>query len=226
MQTMSASSSGTVQLALFEPQPAAGATAGPPGFDYEADWLDAADEAAAIALVRALPFANARYKGYTARRRVVSYGGRYDFDANVLRETTPIVDALLPLRDRAARWAGLAPESIAHALVAEYSQGAPLGWHRDVPDFEVVIGISLGHPATLRFRPYAHDARGPRSPRDVVKRVVEPRSIYAMRGAARWAWQHSVAPVAELRWSITFRTRRETEPRAAGVVTTTRERRP
>ena len=31
-------------------------------------------------------------------------------------------------------------------------------------------------------------------------------SIYLLRGAARWNWQHSVAPTKALRYSITLRT--------------------
>ena len=91
-------------------------------------------------------------------------------------------------------------------LVAEYAPGTPLGWHRDVPEHEDVFGVSLGSTATLRFRPYP-----PVAPKraDVVKLRAAPRSIYAMRGPARWGWQHSVAPVDELRWSITMRTARE-----------------
>ena len=69
----------------------------------------------------------------------------------------------------------------------------------------VAFGVSLGAPATLRFRPYPPDA--PKRA-DVLKLTVEPRSIYALRGPSRWAWQHSAAPVEGLRWSITFRTAR------------------
>src|SRR6202012_5918147 len=47
---------------------------------------------------------------------------------------------------------------------------------------------------------------------DVVKLRAAPRSLYALRGPARWAWQHSVAPVDELRWSITLRTARASRP--------------
>jgi alkylated DNA repair dioxygenase AlkB len=61
----------------------------------------------------------------------------------------------------------------------------------------------------LRFRPYQ-----PREPKKghVIKLVVEPRSIYLLRGPARWAWQHSVAPAKSLRYSITFRTSARNKP--------------
>jgi len=177
----------------------------PPGMRYEPDFLGAEEEAALIALIATLPLEAAKYKAYTARRRVTSFGGSFDYDANKLRPTVPLPEALLPLRARVGAWAGIEPQALAHALVAEYAPGAPLGWHRDVPDFEDVVGVSLGSAATLRLRPYP-----PVDPRraDVLRVLAAPRSIYLLRGAARWGWQHSVAPVAALRWSITFRTRR------------------
>jgi alkylated DNA repair dioxygenase AlkB len=194
------------QAALFElPEPLpAGA---PEGLRYEAEFLARDEEAALIELVRGLPLAAARYKGYTARRRVVSYGGAYDDDANRLQPAAALIAELEPLRGRVAHWAGLPLAALTHTLVAEYAPGTPLGWHRDVPDFEEVMGVSLGASAVLRFRPWP-----PVDPKraDIVRLTAAPRSIYLLRGPARWAWQHSVAPVDELRWSITFRTRRGT----------------
>lgn len=177
----------------------------PPGLSYQPEFLSTADEAALLELVRGLPLAPAAYKSYTARRRVVSFGGSYDFETHQLRRGQPLPAALAGLRARVAHWMGVAPSSLVQALVAEYAPGTPLGWHRDVPDFEDIAGVSLGTPATLRFRPYP-----PTEPKraDVVRLVVAPRSIYVLRGAARWAWQHSVAPTPELRWSITWRTAR------------------
>jgi alkylated DNA repair dioxygenase AlkB len=177
----------------------------PEGLTYARDFLERDEEAALIGLIRSLPLAAAIYKQYTARRRVVSFGGSYDYDANKRLPARDLIEELHPLRARVARWAGVAPEAIAHVLVAEYAPGTPLGWHRDVPDHEDVFGVSLGSTAVLRFRPYP-----PTEPKraDVVKLRAEARSIYAMRGAARWGWQHSVSPVDELRWSITFRTMR------------------
>ncbi len=176
----------------------------PPGLDYAPDFLDRDEEAQLIALIRTLPLAAAKYKSYEARRRVVSFGGSFDYDANRLLPAAELAVELHPLRARVARWAGVAPEALVHALVAEYAPGTPLGWHRDVPDFEHVFGVSLGSTATLRFRPFP-----PVAPKraDIVRLNAAPRSIYAMRGAARWGWQHSVAPVDALRWSVTFRTR-------------------
>ena len=193
------------QPSLFDDLPAPAPADLPAGARYEPDFLAPAEEAGLIELIRNLPLEAAVYKGYTARRRVLSYGGSYDYDANRLRPAADLIPELAPLRERVARWAGLAPEALVHALVAEYGPGTQLGWHRDVPEFEEVMGVSLGAPGVLRFRPWPAD-RPKRA--DIVRLVAAPRSIYLLSGPARWAWQHSVAPVEGLRWSITFRTRR------------------
>ena len=150
-----------------------------------------------------MPVKEMQYKAFTARRRVLSFGGKYDFSARRLEAASQLPAPLEPLRRKAADWLGVAPEAFVQTLVAEYREGTPLGWHRDVPDFEDVVGISLLNEAVMRFRPYP-----PREPKKsgVLKLTVAPRSIYLLRGPSRWAWQHSVAPTRELRYSITFRT--------------------
>lgn len=157
-------------------------------------------------MAASLPLKEMNYRGYTACRRVVSFGGKYDFQALRLEPASALPPALEPLRAKVAQWLGVPPDAFTQTLVAEYREGTPLGWHRDVPDFEDVVGVSLLNDAVLRFRPYP-----PREPKKagVIKLVVRPRSIYLLRGPARWAWQHSVAPTASLRYSITFRTSRQ-----------------
>lgn len=175
----------------------------PAGLRYEEDFLSPEEEASLLAVIERLPLAPMNYRGYTALRRVVSYGGTYDFSAQRLDAAEPLPDWLAPLRARAAAWIAVAPEAFTQALVAEYRPGTPLGWHRDVPDFEDVVGISLGNEAVLRFRPYPPDA--PKKA-DILRLAVAPRSIYLLRGPARWQWQHSVAATKSLRYSITLRT--------------------
>jgi alkylated DNA repair dioxygenase AlkB len=174
----------------------------PEGMIYQPEFLTGEEEAALIEVIARLPLAPMRYKSYTARRRVLSFGGSYDFQANRLQPAEALPAQLEPLRRKVAAWLGVQPEVLAQTLVAEYSEGTPLGWHRDVPDFEDVVGVSLLNEAVLRFRPYP-----PRNPKKsgVLKLAVEPRSIYLLHGPARWAWQHSVAPTRSLRYSITFR---------------------
>jgi alkylated DNA repair dioxygenase AlkB len=183
----------------------AGVAAAPlPGLTYEPAFLSEQEEAQLLTLIGALPFQEAQYKEWHARRRIVSFGGRYDFTRQQLNEAPPIPEFLLPLRERLARLAAVVPEHIQHAMVAEYQPATRLGWHRDVPDFEVIMGVSLLGHARLRFRPWPPQ----RNARTAFAIDLAPRSAYVLRAEARWQWQHAVSPTTELRYSITFRTRR------------------
>jgi alkylated DNA repair dioxygenase AlkB len=186
------------QQALFD-----GVQGGPPGLRYEGGFIGIAEERDLLAAVGSLPFHEAEYRGYSAKRRIVSYGAGYDFDANVLRPAPPVPAFLHPLRARVAQRLGVQGEELTHALVTEYRPGTQLGWHRDVPDFEVVAGASLAGWARMRFRPYP-PVRG--RARATFAIDLQPRSAYIIRDAARWQWQHAISPTRELRYSITFRT--------------------
>jgi alkylated DNA repair dioxygenase AlkB len=177
----------------------------PAGFRYAEDFVSADDEAALLAEIARLPLAGARYKEWTANRRIVSYGGRYDFSASELLPADPIPPFLLDLRAAAANFLGVPSGDLTHALVAEYRARTQLGWHRDVPEFELVGGISLLGPARMRLRRYPHVAHAAERPLAV---ELAPRSIYALTGEARWGWQHAISPTPDLRYSITFRSLR------------------
>ena len=178
----------------------------PEGFVFDPKFLSREEEEVLLAVIRELPLEEAKYKDYTARRRTVSYGGKFDYTRNVLNRTAPIPDFLFPLRDKVARWAGIPADEFVHGLVSEYRPGTPLGWHRDVPDFEAIVGVSLFGPARMKLRPYKPGERN--LVRDVIDLDLPPRSAYSIRGTARWGWQHSIAATKALRYSITFRTSR------------------
>jgi alkylated DNA repair dioxygenase AlkB len=178
----------------------------PEGFVYEPEFISREEEASLLELIQELPLEEAQYKEYTARRRTVSYGSQYDFTKNALDAAPAIPSFLMPLREKVAAWAGLPPEKFVHGLVSEYRPGTPLGWHRDVPNFELIVGVSLGAPCRMRLRPYRPGQKNRRE--DVIALELEPRSAYQMRGTARWEWQHSIAATKELRYSITFRSAR------------------
>jgi alkylated DNA repair dioxygenase AlkB len=164
-----------------------------------------------MARIRELPLEEARYKQFTARRRIASFGHQYDFAASELLPAGPMPDFLAPLRERVSEWTGIAAAEYTHCLVAEYQPGTQLGWHRDVPDFEAIAGCSLAGACRMRLRPWPH-AKGSRERSLAIE--LEPRSVYAFEGVARWKWQHAISPTKELRYSITFRTRsgRRREP--------------
>jgi DNA oxidative demethylase len=171
-----------------------------PGFALRDDFIDEAEEQALIAGIDSLGLAPFRFQGWTGNRKTQSFGWRYDFDDASFRPAEPIPAWLEPLRDKAAEFAGVPAGEIAHALLARYDPGAGIGWHKDRSVFEQVVGVSLGSPATLRFR-----QRTPGGFRRF-NLPVEPRSAYLLRGEARHAWEHRILPGETIRFSITFRT--------------------
>ena len=177
----------------------------PAGMLYVPEFISREEEASLLAEIAELPLHEAQYKEFTAKRRIMSYGASYDFSSNELIPAGEIPPFLMPLRERIAEWLKVPPSQFTHALIAEYKTGTQLGWHRDVPDFEFIVGISLAGPARMRLRRYP-----PKKGRDpeALSIHLEPRSSYVMRGEARWGWQHSIPPTKTLRYSITFRTRR------------------
>jgi alkylated DNA repair dioxygenase AlkB len=97
------------------------------------------------------------------------------------------------------------------ALINEYPPGAPIGWHRDAPQYGIVAGVSLLAACRMKFRPYRRPGQAPSngSPRRTTHEItLEPRSAYLMTGEARAAFEHHIPAVAALRYSITFRTLR------------------
>lgn len=185
------------QLSMFATTPTY-----PEGFRYQPEVIPPGDERTLLTHVRELPFREFEFHGFTGKRRVVSFGWRYEFSTESLQEADEMPAWLLPVRDVAARFAELDPGVLRHALVTEYSPGAAIGWHRDKGVFGDVIGLSLLAPCTFRMRRKA----GTKWER--VSLVAEPRSAYLLRGPSRTEWEHSIPAVDALRYSITFRSMR------------------
>jgi alkylated DNA repair dioxygenase AlkB len=175
----------------------------PEGFRYQDDIVAPEDEQTLLRHIRELPLKEFEFHGYTAKRRVISYGWQYDFNERVLRKTEDIPSWLLSLRETATDFAGLAPAELQQMLVMEYDAGAGIGWHRDKAIFGDVVGISLLAPARFRLR------RKVGTTWERASLMVEPRSAYLLRGPSRTEWEHSIPAVDALRYSITFRNFRE-----------------
>jgi alkylated DNA repair protein (DNA oxidative demethylase) len=178
----------------------------PDGLVYRADFLSAEEEQELLSHVEGLDFREVRMRGQTARRTARHFGFDYDYERyGRLRPGDPLPGWLVELRDRCAELAELERDALAQALVQRYPPGATIGWHRDAPMFGTVVGVSLGSACRLRFQ------RGRGDERRTFEVELAPRSAYVLSGAARSAWQHSIPPTKELRYSITFRTLRDPE---------------
>src|SRR5579872_2837978 len=197
----------------------------PEGFLYRNEFLSELQEAELLGICRGLDFAAYEYHGYLAKRRVVRYGANYDSDTREESEAQPIPRFLAEIRARAAELAEVGTDEMVQAMISEYSPGTPIGWHRDAPQFGVIIGISLGSACRMRLKPYqvrrelpsdrssaegggTYTNEGSRTHIKILSLRLDPRSIYVMRGQARSQWQHSIPAVEEMRYSITFRTLR------------------
>src|SRR3954468_5584947 len=161
----------------------------PEGFKYQANVLPPGEEKALLEQMRELPFKEFEFPGSTGKRRVVSFGWRYDFSERVLEQANDIPPFLLPVREIAAAFANLAPDQLQHVLVTEYGAGAAIGWHRDKAVFGDVIGISLRSSCIFRLRRKAGDSW------DRIAIEARPRSIYLLSGPSRTEWEHSIPPV-------------------------------
>jgi alkylated DNA repair dioxygenase AlkB len=202
------------QLNLFEPADALSDAAPPAdalptdampdGFRYQPDFVTKREEGNLIGHVQDLPFKEFEFHGFLGKRRVVSFGWKYDYSSAKLREAGPIPEFLMPIREKAAAFAGIEPTALAHVLVTEYSPGTTINWHKDRPLYEDVIGVSLVSECVFRLRRKA-DSNWQRRSIDLA-----PRSVYLLRGPVRTAWEHSIPAVASLRYSITFRNLRQT----------------
>lgn len=173
----------------------------PPGLATRADFITPAEEQALLQNFAALPFQPFAFQGWFGKRETVSFGWRYDFNESRVQSAPSIPTFLLPIRARAADFAGVRTEALEQALVIRYDVGAGIGWHRDRPVFDRVVGISLLSTCVLRFR--RRDGRGFRR----YALPAAPRAAYLLSGEVRHDWEHSIAPVETRRFSVTFRSR-------------------
>jgi alkylated DNA repair dioxygenase AlkB len=187
------------QPGLFGNAKAAPVASLPEGFRYQPELISVEEETQLVPLIETLPLKEFDFQGFVGKRRVVSFGWRYDFNDRELQKADDIPPFLLPLRQRAALFAGLGPTDFQHVLVTEYAPGAAIGWHRDKAVFDEVLGLSLVSPCRFRFR----RKQGERWERAAI--IAEPRSAYLLAGPSRTEWEHSIPGVERLRYSITFR---------------------
>jgi alkylated DNA repair dioxygenase AlkB len=178
----------------------------PEGFHYRDNVITNAEERALLDAIAHIAFADFEMRGVVARRRVAFFGQSYD-----RAPTAPFPAFLLPLRAALAEWAGVNADAFAMALINEYRPGSPIGWHRDAPQYDIIAGVSLLSACRMKFRPYRPPASmpAPSGRRSATHEILlSRRSAYLMTKEARSAFEHHIPPVAELRYSVTFRTLR------------------
>ena len=178
-------------------------TDAPPGFAYRPEFVTPAEEAGLAAALGRIEFSAVRMRGAIARRRTAHFGWLYGYETARIEPGPPIPDVLLPLRGRVADLAGVTRDALVEVLINEYPPGAGIGWHRDAPMFGLVVGVSLLAACRLRFE------HGQGTERQTRTATLEPRSAYVLDADARHVWRHSIPPTKAFRYSITFRTLRD-----------------
>ena len=184
----------TGQLALFAEEQRS-----PAGLQYIADFIAPELERELISRVSALPLQPFQFGAFEGKRRVASFGFRYDYALQRLQSAEPIPSWLTPLIEKVETHDGPSTR-IGQVLCTEYDVGVGIGWHRDKPHFDRIFGLSLGASCKFRFRRPA----GEKWRRYTLEAA--PRSLYMMAGESRHVWEHSIPAVEAKRYSITFRT--------------------
>ena len=180
----------------------------PDGFLYRKNFISAAEEQELIERIQKVQLEPFKYYQFTGKRRTASFGWQYEFGASEITAAPEMPPFLLPLRVRAGKVFNIDPNSLVQTSIIEYSTGSPIGWHRDIPQFGIVVGISLGAACRMKFRKYSRVRSKKVDRNEVLSIELQPRSIYLMSGAAREIWQHSIPPVKQLRYAIIMRTLR------------------
>jgi alkylated DNA repair dioxygenase AlkB len=174
------------------------------GFRYREEIVTKEEEASLVTSLGQLDLKPFEFHGHLGNRRVLSFGLRYDYSRGSVEQASEMPGFLDDLLVRVGKFAGYEVDAFRQVGVNEYRPGAGIGWHKDKPQFGIVVGVSLLAPATMRFR-RAHGMSWKR-----ITYTVKPRSIYILSGEARTVWEHSIPPLTELRYSITFRTLSQT----------------
>ena len=177
-----------------------GLTPAPAGFRYMPNVLTPAEEVDLVQKFEALPLKPFEFHGYLGNRRIYSFGHKYVFAGQEPRDDASIPDYFAPLLAIASQISGKPSEAFEQVMVTEYAPGAGIGWHRDRPSYEEIVAISFLAPCALRLRRKAGNGWERQSVQ------IAPRSAYLLQGVVRDNWQHSITPMAQLRYSVTLRT--------------------
>jgi alkylated DNA repair dioxygenase AlkB len=175
----------------------------PEGFSYTRHFISEDEELLLLEAIRQIPLHTFKFQGYEARRKVASFGYDWNFEKQALLKGQPTPADFNWLLQRLSAHLHIAEKQIAEILITEYPVGAVINWHRDAPPFDTIAGISLLSDALFKFRPHN---KATQTRRNIMTMSLERRSLYTLEGRARSDWQHSIAAVKKVRYSITMRT--------------------
>src|SRR3954468_21270773 len=161
----------------------------PEGFSYCSNFLSEEEETILYNEISKLELHNLDYHGYKANRKVTSFGYDYSFENNKLTKGRNIPAAFEFLLEKVAQHISTEQNKFAELLITEYPVSAVINWHRDVPQFDLIAGISLLSDCIFKLRPY-DKAKQTRS--SIISFPDHRCSLYTMQENARWNWQHSI----------------------------------
>jgi alkylated DNA repair dioxygenase AlkB len=136
----------SVQFSLF-----ADRSSGPEGLRYAEEFVSPTAEETLIGHIAALPLQPFQFGQFEGKRRVASFGFRYDYTMRRLEEADPIPEWLTSIIEKVEAFGGRGTR-IGQVLCTEYDVGVGIGWHRDKPHFDRVFGLSLCSACKFRFR--------------------------------------------------------------------------
>ena len=170
-----------------------------PTLQYQRDFISERYGHDLVQRIRSLPLQPFQFGAFEGKRRVASFGRRYDYREQRLQPAETVPDWIAREIARVEAFGGLLAGAIRQVLFTEYEAGAGIGWHRDKPHFEEVFGLSLFSAYKFRFRRWTVGGW------QRYTLGAEPRSLYRTAGESRHVREHSISPVEQIRYSVTFR---------------------
>lgn len=172
----------------------------PKGLTYINHFVSNQEETELIKHLKNIHWQKVNMYGVEAKRRVAHFGLDYSYESRILTPTSLAPDFLRPLMIKSAQALHVGVDDLKEILISHYPVGAPIGWHKDSPQFESLIGVSLGSDCLMKFRRIM--------PQGTLRfnLVLGRCSAYILKEEARWQWQHYIPPVKYDRYSITMRT--------------------
>ncbi len=154
------------------------------GLSYIPDFIDAETEIRLIHRIDEQPWIT------DLKRRVQHYGYRYDYKARNITADLKLGDIpiwLMPYCQKLKN-EGVFLRTPDQVIINEYQPGQGIAPHIDcIPCFgDTIASLSLESSCSMHF---SHEKTQQKT-----EQFLEPRSLLVLSGAARYEWQHGIAP--------------------------------